>query len=381
MKILKFILGILAGAAIGFAIVLLLIHIIDGKDALDNMKGGNVNWWKVFLSVMCAMVSLVMSVVIHFALHEVGHMLFGIATGYRFLSIRLFKYAIIKDEHGRLTFKTFNISGTGGQCIMDLPHDTDAYKMPFFWHYAGGVIVNILLVAISVLLLKCFDMGMVGTNFFMTMACAGVIIALSNGVPMSQNGLNNDAKNIQQLYKYKSSRKYFLRMMHMTNMLAQGTRLKDMPKEWFEDVPPNDTNEYFALAYRINYISWLEDCGRLDEARRVCEQLDELDKPLPLMLKLEKDGEHVMCELLTTKRQEVVEKLLTQQVRVYINANKTFSAAKLAVAYMVALLYDKDPKAAEALRNEFESHRHDYFMPGEIGYAEFIINKTYKYLS
>lgn len=381
MKKLKLVGGMLVGVAIGLVLVLLLIYIIDGKDALDNVKDHDIEWATILLSVACAIVSLILSVVIHFALHEVGHMVMGMLTGYKFLSLRLFKYAIIKDKHGRLTFKRFNVAGTGGQCIMDLPHDTDADKMPFFWHYAGGVMANILIVAISIIILKCCDMGIIGTNFFMMMAFAGVLIAISNGVPISQNGLSNDAKSIQQLYKYKSSRTYVLRMMHMTSMLLRGTRLKDMPKEWFEDVMPHDTKDYFKLAYRINYITWLEDCGRFEDAKMVCEQLDGLDKPLPLMLKMEKDGEQVMCEMLTTKRKEVVEPLLTQRLRMYVNANKTFSATKLALAYVVASHYDDDQETAMALLDEFASHRQDYLMPGEIETAENIIeiaDKHYK---
>ena len=52
----------------------------------------------------------------------------------------------------------------------------------------------------------------------------------------------------------KRSRRFFLRMMQAASELSKGKRLKDMPREWFEDIPVDSPKDYFLLANRINFL-------------------------------------------------------------------------------------------------------------------------------
>ena len=60
---------------------------------------------------------------------------------------------------------------------MTLPEATDPSRVPFFWYNAGGVIVNLLLLALSIVALLYCDLGMVGETFFMMLAFTGAFIA------------------------------------------------------------------------------------------------------------------------------------------------------------------------------------------------------------
>ena len=363
-KIIKLIGSLAIGTIIGLILAFLLILFIDGSEGLSNAMNIDVNASKIAISIACTFASLIITAILQFALHEVGHLLFGLASGYKFSSIRLYKYAIVKDDSG-YHVKKFNIQGTGGQCIMTLPEDTNPSRVPFFWYNAGGVIVNVVLVAISIVVLSCCDLGMVAESFFIMLAFTGAFIALTNGVPLSFNGLCNDGRNILLLMRNKRSRRFFLRMMQTASELSRGKRLKDMPREWFEDIPVDSPKDYFLLANRINYAALLEDSGRFDEARRVYEEISSFEKDLPGMIKLEIGADHILMELLTTARHDIVETIYDKWLKAYINSSYKYSPIKTVALYALALHHDNDPVRAKQLLDELESHRDEYLMPGE----------------
>ena len=119
---------------------------IDGSEGISDVVHKDLNMTKIAISIACTFAWLIVTAILQFTLHEVGHLLFGLASGFKFSSIRIYKYALVKDHCG-FHIKKFNIQGTGGQCIMTLPEDTDPERVPFFWYNAGGVIVNLLLLA------------------------------------------------------------------------------------------------------------------------------------------------------------------------------------------------------------------------------------------
>ena len=373
-KIIKLIGSLAIGTIIGLILTFLLILFIDGSEGLSNAMNIDVNASKIAISIACTFASLIITAILQFALHEVGHLLFGLASGYKFSSIRLYKYAIVKDDSG-YHVKKFNIQGTGGQCIMTLPEDTNPSRVPFFWYNAGGVIVNVVLVAISIVVLSCCDLGMVAESFFIMLAFTGAFIALTNGVPLSFNGLCNDGRNIMLLMRNKRSHRFFLRMMQTASELSRGKRLKDMPREWFEDIPIDSPKDYFLLANRINYAALLEDSGRFDEARRVYEEISSFKKDLPGMIKLEIGADHILMELLTTARHDIVETIYDKWLKAYINSSYKYSPIKTVALYALALHHDNDPVRAKQLLDELESHREDYLMPGEYLTAIYLVEE------
>lgn len=113
-KTLKLVGGLAIGAIIGLILAFLLILFIDGSEGLSNAMNKDINASKIAISIACTLASLLITAILQFALHEVGHLLFGLASGYKFSSIRIYKYAIVKDDSG-FHIKKFNIQGTGGQ--------------------------------------------------------------------------------------------------------------------------------------------------------------------------------------------------------------------------------------------------------------------------
>ncbi|MGN1239135.1 MAG: hypothetical protein ACI4UW_09430, partial [Muribaculaceae bacterium] len=95
-KALKIVGSLLIGAIVGFGIAFLLIWIIDGSAGFEKAMHKDFNVSKTAIAVVCSIVCLFVTFILHLAFHETGHMLFGMATGYKFSSIRLWKFAIMK---------------------------------------------------------------------------------------------------------------------------------------------------------------------------------------------------------------------------------------------------------------------------------------------
>ena len=85
-------------------------------------------------SIVCTLVAFILQIV----LHEGGHLLFGLLSGYRFVSFRIFNWTLIRQE-GKFRLKRFGIAGTGGQCLM-LPPDKPLEEIPVvrYCQYVGS---------------------------------------------------------------------------------------------------------------------------------------------------------------------------------------------------------------------------------------------------
>lgn len=375
MKILKLILGMLMGAAVGFGVVMLIVWLVEsGKEPSPEKVEEAMDWGKIALSIGLSFVFLFLSIIVHTALHEAGHLIAGLVTGYTFLSYRLFRWMIVR-EGGKTYFKKFNITGTMGQCIMIPP--TYSEDVPYFWFNAGGVIVNIMISAISIIVLRNFDLGMVGMSAWIMLAFVGIFMAAMNGFPYAFNGVSNDGRNILQLYGSPERRKSFAISLLGAAEQSRGTRLRDMPSEWFKNEPVKDPADNFAVSDRLMYMSLQEDLGNYEGARLIAEEIESFGDSIPQLFRMELGGEHVMLELLTTKRPEVIKTLWTKQLEAYTKNASRFSASKLVFLYAYELLFKNDEEAAQSYRSQLMQKKDSFANPGETKTALELCNVIY----
>ena len=83
------------------------------KDKIVSLQEPNF-----LLLVLAAVISFVL----HIIIHEAGHLVFGLLTGYKFVSFRVFNVLIDKEENDKIRLRTVQgVDGTGGQCLMSPP--------------------------------------------------------------------------------------------------------------------------------------------------------------------------------------------------------------------------------------------------------------------
>lgn len=358
--------SLLIGALIGGAAVGATIFIIEGSDGTVDVlrKVGELPLVDFVVPIVLAFVAMAVAIVLHIVLHEAGHLLMGLATGYRFSSFRIGSIAFVRRE-GRISIRRYKLAGTGGQCLM-LPPEVPAERVPFFWYNAGGVVMNIVVALLALVMLITCDLSMWWSEWSMMMVIVGLFLAVVNGIPMRPGGMQNDGMNILTLYRNPEKRKDLMHQLQIAAAATEGKRASEMPAEWFDSDPMDDPKDLIRLASRLNHQARLIDQGLFVEAHTdVADLLAHFDE-LPQIVRFELAGEYVFTELLTTGRKEIVEKYWTKKQADYVKAGAKFSSAKQRILFAYALYAENDADKAWQIYRDTLRLQDDYLIAGEV---------------
>ena len=101
-----------------------------------------------FLSLIVLLVCLYAGILLHTIIHEGGHMVFGLLTGYGFVSFRVLRWTWVRKD-GRLVVRKYFLPGTLGQCLLSPPKGYgDTADAPYVLYHLGGVLANLIVTAI-----------------------------------------------------------------------------------------------------------------------------------------------------------------------------------------------------------------------------------------
>ena len=220
-KLLAVVFPLLLGAACGVVIAVFLLPELD-----EGMSFGE---YLFQFALLLAGMYLVMF--LHIIVHEAGHLVFGLLTGYRFSSFRIGSFMLVK-ERGQLRFKRMSLAGTGGQCLLCPPELQDG-KIPYVLYNLGGSLLNLVLSLLCFLLYLLWRGVPYLSPLLLMSTVIGVFFALSNGIPLRMNGVDNDGRNALSLGKDAEALRAFWVQMKINEQTASGLRLRDMPEEWF----------------------------------------------------------------------------------------------------------------------------------------------------
>ena len=99
----------------------------------------NESFFAVFLF---GLAGLCVSFALQTILHETGHLIGGLLTGYKFCSFRIGNFQL-QRENGALRFRRLKLAGTGGQCLMTPPEPVDG-NIPVMLYNLAGPLMNLL---------------------------------------------------------------------------------------------------------------------------------------------------------------------------------------------------------------------------------------------
>lgn len=364
---------ILLSMLIGYGVGWGLGHILGGGD-----DGESIDKMKMAEAVLIAFAVLVVGVLANAILHEAGHLVGGLLTGYKFLSFRIFNLTLQKEADD-WCWKKFSLMGTLGQCLMCPPHTPD---VPYFWYNVGGVMVNLIICVISGTMLYAFDLTMVPFVFCVMLLATGIWFLLTNAIPMTPGGVPNDGKNILILWRHPEQRKHFHNMLAVAAEQSRGKRVSEMPEEWFESTPVTKDSTVMEIAARNLYYARLMDEKRFDEAREVAEDLMSIGRALPQLFQMEVASDLLLLELATLNRLEIVNELWDKKFGVgnitlqkYITTYRKYLPMKCAVLFAYELINNQSPEEAQKYYDEVESNLNSFTQPGEARTAVAIMDE------
>ncbi|MEE1315311.1 MAG: hypothetical protein UHS49_06060 [Faecalimonas sp.] len=332
---------IVIGAVCGF-----LFTIIAEEIAMENLSFSQ----RIFALALELLVFYLVFF-LELVIHECGHLVFGLLTGYKFSSIRFGSWMWVRTE-GKTKCKRLSLAGTGGQCLLCPPDMVDG-KVPYVLYNLGGSILNL---ASALIFAVIGWLGRSNSIWFVIclMFCViGAIIGLMNGIPIRFGIVDNDGYNALSLGKTPAALRAFWVQMKVNEQLTKGIRLKDMPAEWF-GMPTNDElKNSMVAAVAVLRENYLMDMQKFEEVKETIDHLRETDASLVGLHQNLLICDRLYCELLGDANPEVIEMLLTKEQKRFMRQMKAFPSV-IRTEYAIALLYEKDTAKAEKIKAEFE---------------------------
>ena len=117
--------------------------------SLIIIRNNDLYWW---LKIIIIVSSFLISIIFNVFFHELGHMIYGLFSHYKFLQFRILNLLFYKDNNKvKLKFERLQPMILG-QCIMVPPKYKKNKKTPFALYNAGGLIHSYMVLFISTLL-------------------------------------------------------------------------------------------------------------------------------------------------------------------------------------------------------------------------------------
>ncbi len=296
-------------------------------------------------------VAMYIAIYLQIAVHEAGHLVFGLATGYEFCSYRLGKLMWV-NQNGKLAFKRYSLAGTGGQCLMAPPEMKDG-KIPVVLYNLGGSIMNLLTSAISIILYLLFKNYPIVSTVFLMAAIIGVFFAALNGIPMRLGAIDNDGYNAISIRKNEKSMRSFSIQLKLVAELAKGERLKDMPSEWFTVPSDEDMKNSMTATVGVLCCNRMMDTHNFSEAKELMTHLLNIESGIVGVQRNLLLCDNLYCELIGENRKEKVDELITKDMKKILKARVNNPSA-LRTQYAYALINRKDENKAEKIKKRFD---------------------------
>ena len=207
--------------------------------------------------------AFIASLAILVPLHELGHLICGLLSGYKFVSFRIFNLTFIKRD-GKLRVKRFSVAGTGGQCLLN-PPDLPMEEIPTGWYNFGGILVNLIILVLvaPLFLLKLNPFVAESLGIFIIL---DVIMLLMNGIPVRIGGVGNDAYNMRLLKNNSRSKRGIINQLRANALIQTGVRPKDMPDDLFACPDDIDYKNSLEITVPLMNASRLIDLKEYDSA-------------------------------------------------------------------------------------------------------------------
>ena len=298
-------------------------------------------------------------------LHEAGHLICGLASGYRFVSFRIFNFTWIRKD-GKWVLKRFSVAGTGGQCLL-APPDRPEEEIPVCGYNMGGVMMNILTALVALgFLLWMEDLPFMLSVFLVFGVIIGLFLGVTNGVPMKLGGIGNDAYTLRLLRHNPATKHALILQLRINALIQEGMRPKDMPEEWFkQDAATIDYKDILQATIGLMNVSRLLDREEWEDAYRLLEDVKSHSSELIGILQQETDAE-LLFTALVTGRMERAGELATDKLLRYIHLYSRVSSSKQRQLFALALYQEHDREKAETIYRSVVNLREKYLMQGEV---------------
>ncbi len=282
---------------------------------------------------------------LHIIIHEGGHLVMGLAAGWKYLSFRVANLVLVKQE-GKLKWKKTTVVGTGGQCLM-IPPECEPEKCPFFLYLLGGGLANIVTAGIA------FGIGLLTGGAAQVIlniyAILGFGLGLANLFPAKVGGTNNDGYQIFiELPGNHQSKKYLCCLLTANAVLTENESTKALPGKIRDTILNSDYSDLSNTGAANLYCfkaTILQEEGRYDECREVYQNIADSPDVLQLF-RNEAKCELIYYEIMGECNAEKIDTLYDKKQAEYIKATSLYPSRRR-LMYAYHLIYKNDKAKAD----------------------------------
>lgn len=327
---------------------------------ISRLAGDNDALFFIYLGVLFA--GFLLAYFMQIVIHEAGHLVFGLMSGYRFVSFNVMGFVWQRGDDGRIHTGTMQIAGAGGQCMM-APPEYNGGDFPFTLYNLGGVLANLITAALCALLAWLIPVNALRILLF-TQTVVGVALAVMNGVPFTTAAIQNDGKNLICIRRNVHARRSLWVQLAMAAELARGVRLRDMPEEWFRPFPEEAMDDALVCTMAVQNTCRLMDAGDFPAALAAIRTLLARKTGVLGIYRTTMTCDGAVCELIAGQAGEFAAALDDKQHQQIMKAMPDHPSI-LRTQYAIALLRDRNAdQAAERLR-AFEAAAKKHAFPAE----------------
>ncbi len=305
--------------------------------------------------------------------HESGHLIFGLLSGYKFSSFRIGVFTLMKSENDRFCLKLMRVPGTAGQCLLAPPEPVNG-MIPHRLYNMGGVIMNIVISAVILVLKISFGVKGAGGLFLLTLTLMGLALAITNGIPMRSKLICNDGMNA--LYANDpSSNRAFYNTLKIAWYQSKGYRMKDMPSEIFRFPDSEGLKNPLIASEAVFMIERVMDSGYLGEASDLIDiTLRDGEALNGLYTRLLK-SDRLYVSLMAGREVSYIESLLDKEMIKLLKAlpNAMFG---IYTVYAYEKLYKGNLEKADKLRQSFSKRSRSFPYRGEMETVQALMDRV-----
>lgn len=306
---------------------------------------------------------------IHTIIHEFGHLVTGLISGYKYVFFRIWKFALVK-ESGKIKIKNFHIPGTLGQCLMAPPSIKENGTFPFLFYNLGGIIFNFLFSIIGLIVIAFSPLGLF-ISFLLSFSLVGIYLGGTNSYPFGF--VPNDGTNIQSLLRSDDSKKAFYNALLLNEKTVRDKVSKKELKKYVSKDLYKDFNEPVVQGVVSEYVSVLIEENKLLEALKLANFLlnqKNMSIILRNLLRLDK----MTIFLLLGDKKGIENLLKNNSFKKALNSKGDSSIERL--KYMYYSLYEKDENKSKLALNNFNKLSESTLINSSTEYDKKLIDFT-----
>ena len=273
-------------------LVWMAIGFFGASFGMSLILGRSINpiSWTDVMFILVLFIVMILSIFIH----ELGHLFFGFATGYKFNSFQVGNLLWFK-ENGKIRFRISENSFVAGQCLMEPIEDEEGFK--YFWYNFGGGFFNLLVLTICLLIMGIGNVNEFWYNLLIAGSTINGFYVLINWIPISF--LSNDGYNIYTVSKSKDAKRGFHKILLVNSALNKGKSLREFSAETFKVEEGADLENIWIVQLVLHEYSRLEALGDIESAMKELQRLnvEKLPTLFQGVVKLELINHYVTREL------------------------------------------------------------------------------------